>query len=101
MSFLLRATLVIGTLSYLAATRGGPADGAREPGLPEAAVSGIRDGLAGALPAVWNAVPKETREGIARDALAELSRRATAVPASRDTLAEMDRRSPWRGIEGR
>ncbi|GJE60915.1 hypothetical protein [Methylobacterium trifolii] len=105
MSFLLRAALVIGTLSYLAATRGesGPAAPGRPPEAagPLAALrEGVPSALSSALPAVWNAMPQPARDGLAREAIAALSRRAEAPP-SRDTLAEADRRAAWRGIEPR
>ena len=95
MSFLLRAALVIGTLSYFALREGGQAP----PPLP-ASVPGAMPDLARALPAAWNAVPPEARERVAREGLAELSRRLS-VPPSQDTLAEADRRPAWRGAEGR
>ncbi|MER2268742.1 hypothetical protein [Methylobacterium oxalidis] len=94
MSFLLRAALVIGTLSYFALREGRQAP----PALPPVPAS-VPD-LAQALPAAWNAVPPEARERVAREGLAELSRRLS-VPPSQDTLAEADRRPAWRGAEGR
>lgn len=106
MTFLLRAALVIGALSYLALMRGG-AD-------PAAEVRRLAEQVPApqaALPAVLAAIPPETRERqgdkllrdvLARGLMAELSRRAgEAEPASRDTLDEVDRRPAWRGVEGR
>lgn len=102
MTFLLRAALVIGALSYLALMR----DGAD----PAAEARKLAVGLPGAgsvLPAALNAILPETRDGAVRGALArgliaELSRRAGADdPSSRDTLEEADRRPAWRGAEPR
>lgn len=102
MTFLLRAALVIGALSYLALMRGGadPAAEARK-------LAGSLPSPGSVLPAVLNAIPPETRERAVRDVLArgmiaELSRRAGAdEPSSRDTLDEADRRPAWRGSEMR
>ncbi|KAB1070099.1 hypothetical protein [Methylobacterium planeticum] len=115
MSFLLRAALVIGALSYLAAQRGVPgiatppspdAAAAAVPaaiGLPTAAavLGGLPAALPAVLPAVLGSLPPEARERLAREGLAELSRRVGAAPASRDTLAAADRSPPWRGVEPR
>ncbi|AWN44449.1 hypothetical protein [Methylobacterium durans] len=96
MSFLLRAALVIGTLSYFALRKDGAA-----PVPPAAApLAGSVPALAEALPAAFQALPAEARERIAREGLAELSRRLS-VPPSQDTLAEADRRPAWRGAEAR
>lgn len=114
MSFLLRAALVIGALSYLAAVRGGgPAPSlpsARDlmAGLPAAAtpvpgagtdLRGVMKGLpdlAASLPAAWNALPPEARERAARDGLAILAGQAPPA-SSRDTLGEADRVPQWQG----
>lgn len=118
MSFVLRAALVIGALSYLASTRGG--DGAlpsaREvaAGLPSlvrtldggvtvpheapprgpSALDKTLPLLEKGIPAAWNALSPQARERIAREGLAVL---AAAPPPSRDTLAETDRLPHWRG----
>ncbi|WP_336485691.1 hypothetical protein [Methylobacterium nigriterrae] len=100
MSFLLRAALVIGTLSYLAAQRGMP--GVSTPPSP-AAIQAALPSVAGALPAAVDAVSAvapATRERMAREGLAELGRHLGGS-ASRDTLAEADRRPAWRGAEAR
>jgi hypothetical protein len=103
MSFLLRALLVIGVLSYFALKRGEP------DALPSA--DAVAAALAGAAPAAIQAgaaaLPPETRERVAREALAGLIRRAGQPvpeipdPASRDTLSSTDRAPAWRGIEAR
>lgn len=113
MSFLLRAALVIGALSYLAAVRGGTA-----PSLPEArdlvaglpgsdtrssgigtdlrsVVKGLPE-VAASLPAAWNALPPEARERAAREGLSVIAGQMGAS-ASRDTLGEADRLPQWQG----
>ncbi|MDR7037701.1 MULTISPECIES: hypothetical protein [Methylobacterium] len=96
MSFLLRAALVIGTLSYFALRKDGS-----PPALPAPpTLAGSVPALSEALPAAFNALPPEARERIAREGLAELTRRLS-VPPSHDTLAEADRRPSWRGAEAR
>ena len=119
MSFLLRAALVIGALSYLAMLRGAPGtptdDGpagiaaAGEDAVPAAlkpapAASPNPAGTAaslGALAAAWSAVPPGARQRLTREAVAEFGRRTGVAVVSRDTLAETDRRAPWRGAEPR
>ena len=107
MSFLLRAVVMIGVLSYFAIRAGGPGGRpADEPvtvgSLSEQAAAVLDRPLSAArdaLPVAWGAVPSDARERLARDALAELTRRVG--PPSRDTLAEADRRPPWRGVAPR
>lgn len=102
MTFLLRAALVIGALSYLALMRNGadPAAEARK-------LAGSLPGAGSVLPAAADAIPPGARERAVRDVLArgliaELSRRAGAdEPASRDTLDEADRQPAWRGAQTR
>ena len=111
MSFLLRAALVIGALSYLAAQRNGAGPGlpsARDlvAGLPsvETPVPGVGTDLravarslpdlAASLPAALAALPPEVRERAAREGLAVL---AGQSPPSRDTLGEADRLPGWQG----
>lgn len=92
MSFILRATLVIGALTYFAAQRlGQPVDAA---GL----VAGLEAGHTDAAVA-WTAVPAEARERIAREGAASLGLRLATLPPSRDTLADSDRRPAWHGAE--
>lgn len=89
MWFLLRASLAIGLLSYLAATREAPGTlGQRQ----------ATDALASAL----TALPADLRERAIRDGLSEVVRRwpGSSTPSG-DTLAEADRRPAWRGVEGR
>ena len=114
MSFLLRAALVIGALSYLAAQRGVP--GVATPPSPAAVAAHLPTMLPATmspatvspaaemlnvLPSALAGLPPETRERLAREGLAELSRRLGGAPASRDTLAAADRNPPWRGAEPR
>lgn len=92
MSFLLRATLVIGALSYFASIRDRPVDG----GPPDVAVT------ASTLATAWETLPNEVRERAVQDAAAEIGRRVSQpLAASRDTLADADRRPAWRGIAAR
>ncbi|CAO4164734.1 DUF3300 domain-containing protein [Methylorubrum aminovorans] len=118
MSFLLRAALVIGALSFLALQR---QDG-RLPAPPRAATAGIASGTAtdeamdrlttggiGALVNAVNALPPEAREEMVRagaDAVARhvagqfAGQAAGQVPSPRpsaDTLSASDRRPSWRG----
>ncbi|MCJ2106580.1 hypothetical protein MKK70_14560 [Methylobacterium sp. E-041] len=112
MSFLLRAALVIGALSYLAATRDQPGTRASVPPAPE--MAGPRDAASpapatgstllatvGSATAAWSAMPAESRQRLAQEAMAELGRHVGPQAASRDTLADADRKAPWRGSEGR
>ena len=117
MSFLLRAALVIGALSYLALQR---QDGSSPapPRTVAAAVSkgstvGIAEGDAldrlttggiGALVNALNALPPETREEMVRAGADAVARRVTgnaigaATPRpSADTLSVSDRQPSWRG----
>lgn len=88
MSFLFRALLVVGALTYLAQRQQG-----RPMPSPEVpTVSG--------LTAAWNTLPAETREPILRAGTAELTRRLTSAEASRDTLGASDLRPAWRGVTG-
>lgn len=111
MSFLLRAALVIGALSYLALQRQGGLDPAR----PQAAATGIEAGIGGGrtmgdamdrlttggIGALVNALPPETRAEMARagaDAVARHVAGQLAPPRpSVDTLSASDRQPPWRG----
>ncbi|KQQ30934.1 hypothetical protein ASF53_17480 [Methylobacterium sp. Leaf123] len=106
MSFLLRAALVIGALSYLALQRQGGPDPAR----PHVAGAGIATGNVmdhlttggiGALVEAVNALPPEAREDMARTGANALIRqvggRIAPPPPSADTLSASDRQPPWRG----
>lgn len=112
MSFLLRAALVIGALSYFAATRDQPATSASGP--TATATAAARDPAAtilatgstvlatvGSASAAWSALPGESRQRLAQDAMAELGRHVGTASVSRDTLADADRKAAWRGAEGR
>lgn len=107
MSFLLRAALVIGALSYLALQRqGGP-----DPVRPQAAAAGIGAGrttgdamdrlTTGGIGALVNALPPETRADMARAGADAVARHVAGQLApqrpSVDTLSASDRQPPWRG----
>lgn len=113
LSFLLRASLVIGALSYLALERGRADPRAAAEAAAGAvshavtgAVTGAISGAAGAaLAQSVAALPPETSARVAREALAGLVRRAGQTvpevqdPPSRDTLLAADRAPPWRGAD--
>lgn len=112
MSFLLRAALVIGALSYLAATRDQPAPSVNGAAAP--AMSVQRDGASptpgtgstllatvASASAAWSALPAESRQRLAQEAMTEFGRHAGTGGVSRDTLAEADRKAAWRGADGR
>jgi hypothetical protein len=94
MSFLIRAGLVIGVLSWLALQRQG------EPAPTPPAV-------ADAAAEAWEALPAPMRDAALREGAAEIGRRAgqalaalpSGRPASRDTLLDSDRKVPWRGAQ--
>lgn len=103
MSFLLRAALVIGVLSYLAILR---QDG-RMPAPAQALPAGptgpeTMDRLTtGGIGALVEALPPEARESMTRAGTAALARHLagqSATPrSSADTLSASDRRPSWRG----
>ncbi|CAO4140987.1 hypothetical protein [Methylorubrum aminovorans] len=114
MSFLLRAALVIGALSFLALQR---QDG-RSPAPPRAATAGIASGTAtdeamdrlttggiGALVNAVNTLPPEARqemvragaEAVARHVAGQFAGQTTSPRPSADTLSASDRRPSWRG----
>lgn len=111
MSFLLRAALVIGALSYLALQRQGGPDAVR----PQAAAAGIGAGIGagrtmgdamdrlttGGIGALVNALPPETRADMARAGADAVARHVAGQLApqrpSVDTLSASDRQPPWRG----
>ncbi|MBB2963815.1 hypothetical protein [Methylobacterium sp. R2-1] len=114
MSFLLRAALVIGALSYLALQRqDGPSSAT-----PRAATTGIATGDAmdhlttggiGALVNAVNALPPETREemvrigadAVARHVTGQIAGQASSPRPSADTLSATDRQPSWRGPASR
>ncbi|MFD1301403.1 hypothetical protein [Methylobacterium marchantiae] len=93
MSFIIRAGLVIGALSYLAAHRDDPASMARLSAPP----------VQQAVSAAWGALPADAREKALSDGAETIVRQmaGSVAGASRDTLAETDRRPAWRGADGR
>jgi len=97
MSFLLRAALVIGALSWMALQRQGSAT----PDLPQVDKAALE---ATAL-AAWEAIPEPARTAALHEGGAEIARRAgsalATAPVSRDTLLESDRTLPWRGAPTR
>jgi hypothetical protein len=109
LSFLLRASLVIGALSYLALERGRQDPRAAveaAAGAVSHAVSHAVTGAAGAaLAQSVAALPPEASSRVAREALAGLVLRAGQAvpevqdPPSRDTLLAADRAPPWRGTD--
>ncbi|MCJ2032692.1 hypothetical protein [Methylobacterium sp. J-068] len=98
MSFLIRAALVIGALSWLALQR-------QDALGPEPAASRNHSALAEAALAAWETVPDPARETMLREGGAEIVRRMVAAvqagTPSRDTLLESDRKLPWRGTQMR
>ena len=90
MSFLLRAVLMIGVLSYFALRQEAPA---------RVETSTKRE--AADLTAALAGLPAEMRVKATRAAEAEIVRRLSEVRASQDTLSASDRRPSWRGVEGR
>lgn len=94
MSFLLRAALIIGVLSFLAMQREGAG-----PRLEQLAT--LPDHAAATLPAAWKALPPEARQRVVKEGTSEIARRVVAMPRSQDTLGETDRRPEWRGVAGR
>lgn len=91
MSFVIRAALAIGVLSWLALQRQGTSV---EP-VPS------RAEIAAAAQTAWEALPEAAREATLREGGGALIRHATAAPSSADTLMETDRKPPWRGAQPR
>lgn len=93
MSFILRASIVIGLLAFFASKRDqavSRTDGSADAKL---AVSKLLAAAAG--------VPAEARDRVVRTGLQDISRRFASARPSQDTLSEADRRLPWRGIAAR
>lgn len=103
LSFLLRASLVIGALSYLALQRGKPEATPDLRAAAEAVPGAVSAAVGTALTRSVAAIPPDTRAQVAREALAGLVRRAGQTvpevqdPSSHDTLLAADRAPPWRG----
>jgi hypothetical protein len=93
MTFLLRAALVIGVLSYLAATRQGATPQAVDTAQRRATVERTTQGLAH----LATALPPEARAEALRIGSEALSSRITGHATSADTLSASDRLPPWRG----
>ena len=93
MSFLIRACLAIGILSYLAAHRDDPGLAAR-PTAPS---------VENTASLAWDALPSDVREKALRQGADALVQKVagSAASTSRDTLAEADRRPAWRGVDER
>lgn len=94
MSFLVRAALVIGALSYFASTRDQPG----------ASLRPTDGGPMAALPAIWDALPSDIRARAISEATSQAGRQIadmSMLPASGDTLAESDRKPGWRGSNSR
>lgn len=96
MTFLLRAALVIGVLSYLAAARQGAAPGR----LDTAGLRSTVEMTTGSLATLAASLPPEARTDVLRAGGDALARRLTAAPPSADTLSANDRQMPWRGAGG-
>ncbi|KQT47881.1 hypothetical protein ASG52_11510 [Methylobacterium sp. Leaf456] len=96
MTFLLRAALVIGVLSYLAATRQGTAP----TGLDAAALRSTVATTTGSLASLAASLPPEARTEALRLGGEAVARRLTGQPASADTLSASDRAPAWRGAGG-
>lgn len=87
MSFIIRAALAIGVLSYLAAHR-------IDPALTERTSLPTVERLASAA---LGSLPLEARDRVLGEGAGVLAHRMAGV--SHDTLAEADRRPAWRGSE--
>ncbi|WP_232631938.1 hypothetical protein [Methylobacterium sp. Leaf118] len=96
MSFLLRAALVIGVLSYFAATRQGTAPDTLDTARLRSTVT-----MTGSLPSLAAALPPEARADALRMGAEALAHRLADPPPSADTLAPSDRLPAWRGSGGR
>lgn len=94
MSFILRAALVIGTLSYFALQRDGSVPSLRE-------LSTTADRHRAEIAVLANAVPTEMRAAAAQAVTVEVLRKLSADMPSRDTLLAVDRRPDWRGSDAR
>lgn len=95
MSFLIRAALVIGVLSYLAAARQGAA-----PSVDTARLRATVE-MTGSLAPLADALPPEARAAALRTGAEGLARHLADPPPSADTLSASDRVPAWRGVGGR
>ena len=96
MTFLLRAALVIGVLSYLAAAR----QGAAPAGVDTAGLRSTVEMTTGSLATLAASLPPEARTEALRLGGEAVARRLTGQPASADTLSASDRVPAWRGVGG-
>ncbi|WP_342151736.1 hypothetical protein [Methylorubrum sp. SB2] len=96
MTFLLRAALVIGVLSYLAAARQGAGPGP----VDTAALRSTVEMTTGSLAGLAASLPPETRTEALRLGGEAVARRLNGQPASADTLSASDRAPAWRGAGG-
>lgn len=94
MSFLFRAVLVIGVLSYFAMQRQDTVVKTDQAGT-------LAERAAATLPAAWNGLPTDARQRVAREGASEITRRLSVMARSEDTLGATDRRPDWRGVAGR
>ncbi|GJE53871.1 MULTISPECIES: hypothetical protein [Methylobacterium] len=92
MSFILRAALVIGALSYFALQRDG---GAR----PTEDLKAMAERQGAQLSALAGSLPAEMRAAATEAVTAEVLKRLSSETASRDTLLAVDRRPDWRGSD--
>lgn len=93
MTFLLRAALAIGVLSYLAAQR----QGAAPAGIDTADLRSTVAMTTGSLAGLAASLPPEARADALRAGGEAVARRLTGPPGSADTLSASDRAPPWRG----
>lgn len=93
MTFLLRAALVIGVLSYLAAARQGSGSG----GVDTVGLRSTVEMTTGSLAGLAASLPPEARTEALRLGGEAVARRLTGQPSSADTLSASDRQVPWRG----
>lgn len=92
MSFILRAALVIGALSYFALQRDG-----RVPQAGDLKV--IAERQAAQITTLAGTLPTEMRVAATQAVTAEVLKRLSTDTASRDTLLAVDRRPDWRGSD--
>ncbi|SFK52148.1 hypothetical protein [Methylorubrum salsuginis] len=95
MTFLLRAALVIGVLSYLAATRQGAGPGSVDSAALRSTVE-----MTGSLAGLAASLPPEARTEALRLGGEAMARRIAGQPISADTLSASDRAPAWRGAGG-
>ncbi|GEP01366.1 hypothetical protein [Methylobacterium haplocladii] len=92
MSFILRAALAIGALSYFALQRDGSVP-------PTGELTAMAERQSVQITALAGALPTEMRAAATQAVTAELVKRLSTDTASRDTLMAVDRRPDWRGSD--